>query len=396
MAAVNILNLEIRLRELEEKFLTIDSLAQDVAQCRTLEEQLEVRLQFETLITEISTTFINLLPTELQRGINMALSKVAKFTGAGRCYVFILSENGTFMTNTHEYSAAGVEPRLERLRREPVVSHQWLLEKLNTNGVLRIEAECGLPLGVGDDIFLDPEVWVSVIVGFFAKKRLAGFIGFDWLGDVDADVVQTADMLTVLGPIIANALERKKMEDTRGKLISELRHTQEKLLTLSVRDQLTGLFNRRHMEDSLAREISRAARHKTSLAVIMLDLDYFKRINDTYGHMAGDMVLKEIGRFLQERSRGEDVVCRYGGEEFIIIMPGASLEAAGKRAAELCLAAGGLEIKYRDENLPQITVSLGTAAYPQHGDTVSLLLYKVDKALYQAKQRGRNRVVAAD
>lgn len=394
MAEVDILNLEARLRELEEKFLTIDSLAQDVAQCRTLEEQLEVRLQFETLITEISTTFINLLPTELQRGINMALGKVAEFTGAGRCYVFILSEDGTFMTNTHEYSAAGVEPRLERLRREPVDSHQWLLEKLHGNGVLRMEAECGLPLEV-DDIFIKPDIWASVIVGFFTKKRLAGFIGFDWLGDVDADVAQTADMLTVLGPIIANALERERMEDTREKLIGELRRTQEKLLTLSVRDQLTGLFNRRHMEESLAREISRAARHKTSLAVIMLDLDYFKRINDTYGHMAGDVVLKEISRLLQERSRGEDVVCRYGGEEFIIIMPGASLEAAGKRAAELCLAAGGLEIKYRGEDLPKITVSLGTAVYPQHGDTVNLLLYKVDKALYQAKQRGRNRVVAA-
>ncbi len=395
MAEVDILNLEARLRELEEKFLSIDSLAQDVAQCRTLEEQLEARLQFETLITEISTTFINLLPAELQRGINLALSKVAKFTGAGRCYVFILSEDGTFMTNTHEYFAAGVEPRLERLRREPVVSHQWLLDKLHSNGVLRIERKGGLPPG-GDDIFIKPEVWASVIVGFFAKKRLAGFIGFDWLGDVDADVAQTADMLTVLGPIIANALERKKMEDTREKLISELRRTQEKLLTLSVRDQLTGLFNRRHMEESLAREISRAARHKTSLAVIMLDLDYFKRINDTYGHMAGDVVLKAVGCFLQERSRGEDVVCRYGGEEFIIIMPGASLEAACKRAAELCLAASAMEIKYRDDTLPRITVSLGTAAYPQHGDTAALLLYKVDKALYQAKQAGRNRVVAAD
>ncbi|MFW8602184.1 diguanylate cyclase [Desulfobacterota bacterium M19] len=395
MAEVDILNLEARLRELEEKFLSIDSLAQDVAQCRTLEEQLEARLQFESLITEISTTFINLLPTELQRGINLALSKVAAFTGAGRCYVFILSEDGTFMTNTHEYCVAGMEPRLDRLRREPVVSHQWLLEKLSSNGVVRIEAECGLSSG-DDDIFINPEVLTSVIVGFFSKKCLTGFIGFDWQGDVGADMVQTADMLTVLGPIIANALERKKMEDTREKLISELRRTQEKLLTLSVRDQLTGLFNRRHMEESLAREISRAVRHKTSLAVIMLDLDYFKRINDTFGHMAGDVVLKAVGCFLQERSRGEDVVCRYGGEEFVIIMPGASLEAAGKRAVELCLAAGTLEIKYRDENLPRITVSLGTAAYPQHGDTAALLLYKVDKALYQAKQAGRNRVVAAD
>jgi diguanylate cyclase (GGDEF)-like protein len=150
------------------------------------------------------------------------------------------------------------------------------------------------------------------------------------------------------------------------------------------------------MEDSLGREISRAMRYKTPLAIIMLDLDYFKMINDTYGHLAGDLVLGKVGHYLNGCSRGEDVVCRYGGEEFVIIMPGASLESGIKRAEDICRGATeSLRIKYREKFLPDITVSLGVASYPEHGETADLLLYNADNALYLAKKSGRNRIVSS-
>ena len=394
----HIAELEKRMRVLEKKFLTVDSLAKEVVVCQKMEAQLQLRLQFEEIITEISIEFINLLPSDLDCGINHALQKVGAFARADRCYVFQLTEDGAIIKNTHEYCAPGISPRIATLAPEPAADYSWAMGQLRDKGYLRIKRLSDFPAQAGTERqkFLDNGLSASVAFALRVKDRLAGFVGFDWVSKFDANSAHIAALLNTLGVIIANALERQRLEQSRENLISELRHTQENLLTLSIRDQLTGLFNRRHMEESLAREISRAVRHKTFLTIIMLDLDFFKKINDNYGHMAGDLVLGAMGRFLLHRSRGEDVVCRYGGEEFVVIMPGADLESGIKRAEDIRLEVQDrLRIKYRGAVLPGITVSLGVASYPEHGATADLLLYNVDNALYKAKQAGRNRVVSA-
>nr|MBF0223496.1 GGDEF domain-containing protein [Desulfobulbaceae bacterium] len=226
--------------------------------------------------------------------------------------------------------------------------------------------------------------------------RMAGFVGFDWILKSEAYSSTITLLLQVLGVIFANALERQKEERDKERLIEELQETQEELLTLSIRDQLTGLFNRRHMEESLKREVSRAKRHESSLAIIMLDVDHFKNINDMYGHMAGDVVLQKIGEFLLEHSRGEDVVCRFGGEEFVLIMPGATKESGEKRANELCVAIReDVQISYRKTTLPPITVSIGVSVYPDHGKSSDEMIFEADIALYKAKEGGRNRAEVA-
>lgn len=169
---------------------------------------------------------------------------------------------------------------------------------------------------------------------------------------------------------------------------------QETLRGQSVRDALTGLFNRRYLEESLEREINRAQRSRKSLGVIMLDVDHFKRVNDTYGHEAGDAVLRELASLLQSSLRKGDLACRYGGEEFTLILPDASLEDAHQKAEHLRATAEQLAVHHGARTMA-ITLSLGVAAFPDHGGSGEVILQCADAALYRAKSEGRNRAVAA-
>jgi diguanylate cyclase (GGDEF)-like protein len=171
---------------------------------------------------------------------------------------------------------------------------------------------------------------------------------------------------------------------------------QEALRHQAIRDPLTGLFNRRFMLETLERELYRMQRKGSSLCVIMLDLDHFKKFNDTFGHAAGDAVLSALGRMLLAHVRKEDVACRYGGEEFTVILPETSQETAYERAEEMRQSVHGLHLEHLGQSLGSITISLGVAAYPQHGEDPETLLRAADKALYQAKHAGRDRVVAAE
>jgi diguanylate cyclase (GGDEF)-like protein len=161
----------------------------------------------------------------------------------------------------------------------------------------------------------------------------------------------------------------------------------------SIRDPLTGLFNRRYVEESLEREIARATRSATPVAVLVLDLDHFKKINDTYGHSAGDHVLRELGAILRYRSRTEDVAARHGGEEFMLMLPGMGKIDAVQRAEELRIAISDIQLLDDGIDLPKVTVSIGVAVFPDHGYTADDLLRSADKALYRAKNAGRDRVV---
>ena len=166
----------------------------------------------------------------------------------------------------------------------------------------------------------------------------------------------------------------------------------DQLRDQSIRDTLTGLFNRRYMFETCRREFSRAARGRQSVGILSIDIDHFKKFNDNHGHDAGDTVLREVGTCLGAVFRNEDVACRFGGEEFVVILPGATIEVAAKRAEELRAKIESVSVRYREKNLPRITVSVGVAAFPEAGDDPQLVLKAADDALYRAKEGGRNRV----
>ena len=164
----------------------------------------------------------------------------------------------------------------------------------------------------------------------------------------------------------------------------------------SARDPLTGLFNRRYMEEILDRELCRAARNGSPVSLLMIDIDDFKRFNDTYGHEAGDLVLREFGLFLRLQVRGADIACRYGGEEFLLIMSDATMNTACERAETLRQRIAALPVPYRGQTLGRITVSIGVASYPVQGSSAAQLVSSADGALYRAKREGRDRVVMAE
>ena len=166
----------------------------------------------------------------------------------------------------------------------------------------------------------------------------------------------------------------------------------ENLYHQSIHDPLTGLLNRRPMYEFLEKEILRTTRKKQPLGVIMIDIDHFKTVNDTYGHGAGDAVLREFGLFTQKHIRGGDFACRYGGEEFLLVLTEASLENVKQRAEQFRKEARLLGVRYRGRLLDPITLSLGVAVHPEHGQTAQELLLAADAALYQAKADGRDRI----
>ncbi len=170
----------------------------------------------------------------------------------------------------------------------------------------------------------------------------------------------------------------------------------EALRMQSIRDPLTGLYNRRYLEEMMQRETRRAVRAECGLGVMMLDLDHFKNFNDTYGHDAGDAVLRETASLLAKSVRAEDIVCRFGGEEFVVILPMADLKASQARAERIRSKLRELTVMHQGQSLGMITVSVGVAELPQHGTSPRELLETADAALYRAKREGRDRVVVAE
>lgn len=171
---------------------------------------------------------------------------------------------------------------------------------------------------------------------------------------------------------------------------------QESLRTGAERDPLTELYNRRHLEISLQRELARAQRHGYAVSAVMLDVDHFKDFNDTNGHEAGDAVLREVAQVLKRHTRAEDIACRWGGEEFLLVLPGCAVDDAYAKAEAIREAIAQLRVFCRGNALPRVTASLGIACHPVDGERMEDLINAADAALYHAKAAGRDRVVATD
>ena len=181
------------------------------------------------------------------------------------------------------------------------------------------------------------------------------------------------------------------MTDRVGPALSNLR-LRDAMREMALRDGLTGLYNRRYLEDALNREIHRAERSGKPLAVIMIDIDNFKQFNDRHGHDAGDFVLSALARAIARNIRPSDLACRYGGEEFAVVLPEADMEIARERAEEMRLAIRNTNLTHLGQTLAAPSASFGIAVYPAHGSNAPELLKASDGALYRAKREGRDRI----
>ncbi|GAB3316747.1 diguanylate cyclase [Luteimonas notoginsengisoli] len=206
-------------------------------------------------------------------------------------------------------------------------------------------------------------------------------IGLLYLSDDDDGFLARMDIIEAAAEQLSMALSNLSLR--------------ERLQLQSIREPLTGLFNRRYLEESATRELARCARRDLPLSLMMLDVDHFKAFNDVHGHAGGDAVLAQFGKLLAEHSRGEDIACRYGGEEFTLILPEAPPAAALQRAEAIRSAVEAMRVQHMGHDLPPVTVSIGVASFPADGNTPDALLRVADAALYRAKHNGRNCVEPA-
>jgi diguanylate cyclase (GGDEF)-like protein len=212
--------------------------------------------------------------------------------------------------------------------------------------------------------------------------------------EVDLPVVSGGEvgyMTEVFNYMVANLRQSRK---ELAAINERLREKNNELEELSITDGLTGLYNRKHLMDTLTHEVTQAQRQNRPFSVLMMDIDHFKKYNDTFGHQAGDDVLVKMASTLRESARNVDFAARYGGEEFLVLLPETGLEDALEVAqrirtqmAEKTFGMGKKKVN--------ITVSIGVAEFPQHGDTRESIIASADGALYKAKRLGRNRVVRA-
>ena len=189
----------------------------------------------------------------------------------------------------------------------------------------------------------------------------------------------------------------KSLRQGRAELASindTLKIKNKELQELSITDGLTGLYNRKHLMETLTSEVARAQRQRHPFSVMMIDIDHFKMYNDTFGHLAGDELLRNIAAIFRESIRTVDYAARYGGEEFMIMLPEHGSDAA-MEVAERIVAKVASQISGSETDLGPVTLSIGLAVFPENGDTPEALVTRADAALYQAKRRGRNRVVLA-
>lgn len=207
--------------------------------------------------------------------------------------------------------------------------------------------------------------------------------------EIGRQLDESREQLAVARSALREEVEKRIWAET------ELTRANLQLRDRAVRDALTGVHNRGYLEESLAREEARARRSGQPLGVVMIDIDHFKRCNDAYGHAAGDAVLRAVGQYVMSLTRGEDIFCRYGGEEFVLIMVDTTARAVWERAEALRAGIQELAIEHEGRTL-HVTFSIGVAMIPDHARDGQSALKAADAALYRAKQGGRNRVVMSE
>ncbi|PWH17648.1 MAG: hypothetical protein DDG60_01610, partial [Anaerolineae bacterium] len=282
------------------------------------------------------------------------------------------------------------------LSKQPVVTPNTMEDPgwVHIPEAMWIQSHVGTPIIVQNKVvgFLSLD---SAIPNFFNEehaRRLAAF------STQAAIAIENARLFEKVKKAL---LERRKAQASLRRAnkrlqtkVAEIEQLQRQLREQAIRDPLTSLYNRRFMDETLVREIARAQRDDLPIAILMLDIDHFKKVNDTYGHEAGDMLLKSLASMLLRESRRSHIPCRYGGEEFCVIMVGAPLPIARQRAETWRKQFSETVVTYKHQNL-SATISIGVAVYPEHGVNGQDILRAADEALYAAKQAGRNRVMEA-
>lgn len=358
------------------------------ADLRDREAESAYQLQFHKLLASLSSDFLNSAIGDVDQEIDRFLARIGEFFDVDRVYVYRFSEGLTRMTNTHEWCRPGVPALKDSQQNVDITGFRWWQEQsrnlLQQSRVVFIEDVSNLPESAGPERALLEEQGVAAMfcIPIVTRGVVEGFFGMDsltvrcWRRDL-------SDLLILVANLLAQALERFRLE--------------QEVLNQSVLDPLTGIHNRRYLEPRIAEMLARYQRSGEGFALAMLDIDHFKEVNDTHGHLAGDQVLQAFARLLQDQCRTTDVAARYGGEEFILALADVTPERASWALERVIEAVRELSASYQGHEIP-VTVSAGlvhVSDLESASPTPDELITEADRRLYRAKRSGRNRLIDA-
>lgn len=342
---------------------------------------------FQRLVAELSTRFLHADSETINVAINETLRATGEFFAVDRAYLFRYSEDGKQMSNTHEWCAPGIAPQSAMLQNIPVSDFPWWQQRMHElfqAGQLFIIANVDqLPAEAAAErkILQLQKIRSLCCVPVTTNKKVVGFVGFDSLHLRHWNEDQSDHLLTVVANVLSAALERDSLE--------------RELTINAITDGLTTLYNRRHFFTRLTSQIEGFRRNRKPFAIAIFDIDHFKRLNDTYGHLAGDCVLQEFATLLRQGFRAFDIVARYGGEEFVVMLLDSDRKAAVAIAQRVLDTTRGHHFWCEGEEL-RITVSGGVLDATEIAEqelSPETLVAKADNRLYRAKEAGRDRVV---
>lgn len=344
---------------------------------RESEAEYSFQAGFQRLVARLSTEFITLGFGTIDECIAELLESVGDFFSMDRAYLYAFNDDHTAMTKTHQWCRQGVPSVVDEEQTVPMDAYECWRQELNDmvdwNQVVFVE-RCGDPtLADLAAVFCAP---VRV------QGRVVGFLGLDSLSPRKWRDDQ-ADLLIIISGLLSGALERHLLE--------------EQILSQSIRDPMTGLYNRRYLMPRLNELVERAERYDENFTIAMLDIDHFKQINDSLGHLGGDYALRRFADILAELSRSTDVVARFGGEEFLVVFPGTEQPNVQPMIGRILDAVRHGKFAYEGRDVP-VTVSAGVASVRESGTSmisVDAVIGRADRRLYLAKQAGRDCAVDA-
>lgn len=355
-------------------------------------------INFTHLLSSISSRLINASDGQIDGLIEQCLGAFGEFCDIDRCYLFQFSDDGLMMDNTHEWVGAGVAPYKEELQGLSTSELPYFSQVIKNENVFCFSDIQLLP----EEAFREraeferEDIRAVLCVAVNMHDRLYGFIGCDVLHSSYEWKQHDIRYLKLIGEMLSNTLQsmatRKSLEDVQ----TELTQANARLKELANRDGLTGIANRRLFDEQLDEEIRRGGRNDRSISLILVDVDKFKLFNDTYGHQAGDLALKQIASVLSSCcQRAGDMAARYGGEEFAVILPDADGVTASNVARNIQQAMTALSLPFDVSPVsPVVTLSIGIASEQCRSIKFnSQLITLADEALYRAKDLGRNQVV---
>lgn len=366
----------------KQSFMGLFGIIHDITDRKKAEEKRIARSQFEEMLTNISTRFINVDNEDIDNEINSVLKHIGQFEAVDRTYVFRIDANKKTMSNTHEWCRDGIAPKMSEMQNIPTDEFPWFIEQITCDPLI-INHIKEMPESAAKERILFEKHGIRSLANFpmWVNLELIGFIGFDSVKKEHIWDQENAAMLQQFANIVSNAIERSRLL----KILKDR----------AIRDELTKVLNRRGFLQIANTEMVRAHRYNHPVGMILLDMDHLKRVNDTYGHAAGDLALQEIARHCVMNIRGIDVLGRWGGDEFVILLPESDRESTINVAKRLQKSISDHTVRILGNELT-FTISAGVALAEEDVTTIDELFRNADTALYLAKEAGRNRIMIFD